>query len=475
MNSSEFEEKLENILTEHIPECSSLTSVERLSGGASQETYRIEVKCKDEGRVLALRRFAGGGYDDPNADRVGLAGEAKLMQAAQQVGVPAPEVFYVLKREDDLGDGFIMEWIDGEALGARIVRRPEYADIRTTLAYEIGRVLARIHGIDVVATGLSKFLSVTPPREFIQQTWDRYILLETPQPMIDYAARWLLENLSEDHDQTLVHNDFRNGNFMISTDCITAVLDWEASHIGDPMRDLGWVCTNSWRFGGEPPVGGFGEYEDLFRGYEEVSGKKVNWEEVMFWQVFGSFWWSVTCLGMVEQFREGSDASIERASIGRRTSEALVDCANLIIPGEVNLLSAEQGELDLDMPRAEELLSGVIDFLREEVMAETSGRINFLTRVSANSLDIVKRELSLLSKHRKLEKTGLQAIFNSKDDLTALRWRLVRGLRDETIQLDDEELKAHLRNTIVNQIAMDQPRYSGLKKALENAGHEVRT
>jgi hypothetical protein len=83
--------------------------------------------------------------------------------------------------------------------------------------------------------------------------------------------------------------------------------------------------------------------------------------------------------------------------------------------------------------------------------------------------------LSLLSKHRKLEKTGLQAIFNSKDDLTALRWRLVRGLRDETIQLDDEELKAHLRNTIVNQIAMDQPRYSGLKKALENAGHEVRT
>jgi aminoglycoside phosphotransferase (APT) family kinase protein len=28
-----------------------------------------------------------------------------------------------------------------------------------------------------------------------------------------------------------------------------AVLDWEIAHIGDPMRDLGWICTNSWRFG----------------------------------------------------------------------------------------------------------------------------------------------------------------------------------------------------------------------------------
>ena len=63
---------------------------------------------------------------------------------------------------------------------------------------------------------------------------------------------------------------------MLSSTGIVAVLDWEVAHIGDPMRDLGWICTNSWRFGQEPPVGGFGEYEDLFRGYEEESGSKVN-------------------------------------------------------------------------------------------------------------------------------------------------------------------------------------------------------
>ena len=60
-------------------------------------------------------------------------------------------------------------------------------------------------------------------------------------------------------------------------DGVVAVLDWEIAHIGDPMRDLGWICTNSWRFGrADLPVGGVGSYEDLFAGYESVSGEPVE-------------------------------------------------------------------------------------------------------------------------------------------------------------------------------------------------------
>ena len=72
-----------------------------------------------------------------------------------------------------------------------------------------------------------------------------------------------------------MHNDFRNGNIMVSpASGVVAVLDWEIAHIGDPMRDLGWICTNSWRFGrSELPVGGFGSYADLFRGYETRLGQ----------------------------------------------------------------------------------------------------------------------------------------------------------------------------------------------------------
>ena len=50
----------------------------------------------------------------------------------------------IVQPQDGLGEGFIMEWLDGEALGARIARSPELAGVRANLAYECGQVLARI-------------------------------------------------------------------------------------------------------------------------------------------------------------------------------------------------------------------------------------------------------------------------------------------------------------------------------------------
>ena len=351
----------------------------------------------------------------------------------------------------------------GEALGARIVRRPEYEELRKTLAYEIGKVLAGVHAIDLEP--LREFLPELTPREFIQQTWDRYIALGNPQPVMDYTAHWLLDRLPETHDPVLVHNDFRTGNFMVSEKEVVAVIDWEAAHIGDPMRDLGWICVNSWRYGAELPVGGFGTYEDLLRGYEEVSGNPVDLEQVKYWQVFGSFWWAGVCFGMVGQFRGGPDASIERASIGRRSSEALVDCVNLMIPGEVDLIEPDDPD-DLDLPRPDELLTAVSSFLRDDVMDETEGRTNFLARVSANSMDILAREARLLPEHRRREREGLQRLLDSNGSIAELRARLSAELREGEHDVGNPALQQFLRNHIVNQIAIDQPKYTGFKHAL---------
>jgi aminoglycoside phosphotransferase (APT) family kinase protein len=464
-----FREKLERVVLAHITGCKGLLEVDRLSGGASQETYRLVVKTSGGQQRLALRRTPGGEYAEITPQHPGLDVEALLMQSALAVGVPEPEVYYVLQREDELGDGFLMEWLDGEALGARIVRSPEFEAIRPKLAYECGRVLAKIHSIDLDATGLRERLWEIPPAEFVEQTWERYRLLDTPQPMIDYAARWLMDNLPEQHETALVHNDFRNGNFLLSPDGIVAVLDWEVAHVGDPMRDLGWMCTNSWRFGASDPVGGFGQYEDMFKGYEDESGKAVDPDHVKFWEVFGSFWWSVGCLGMAEHYRSGPDQTVERPAIGRRTSECQVDCVNLLIPGPVEMVEESPGFSSVDIPRTDELLVSVRDFLRNDVMDETTGRANFLSRVAANSLDIVLRELTLGPIHQALELDRLQVLLQSDEGLDALKRRLVTGLRDGQISLDNEALQNHLRQTVVNQIAIDQPRYSGLKKALKNA------
>ncbi|MDH3683471.1 MAG: phosphotransferase family protein, partial [Acidimicrobiia bacterium] len=324
---------------------------------------------------------------------------------------------------------------------------------------------------DPVATGLAPHLETVPTDQFVNDMWDSYKEFDTPQPMIDYTGRWLLEHLPASGEERLVHNDFRNGNLMITEHGITGVLDWEVCHIGDPMRDLGWICTNSWRFGRRDlPVGGFGTYEDLFAGYESVSGTPVNRDHVRFWEVFGSFWWAIGCLKMADHWRHGPDPSVERPGIARRTSECQVDCVNLLIPGPVERVDgvgAASGSSS-DMPSIEELTISVRDFLRNDVMAETEGRTSFMARVAANSLDIVLRELDLSPAHLAGERARLQSLLGRDDpDVIDLRWQLVERLRSGLVALDDPELVHHLRTTVVNQVAIDQPSYSGYRAAVD--------
>jgi aminoglycoside phosphotransferase (APT) family kinase protein len=466
-----FADALAAVVTRRIPGCRGLVSSERLSGGASQETHRLVIRTDAGERTLALRRSPGG-LPSPalSHGQPGLAVEALLMQRAREAGVPEPEVLWVLHPEDGLGDGFLMEWLEGEALGARIVRAESLDAIRPKLARQCGEILARIHAIDLETTGLAQRLQRVSPETYVRQTWLQYQGYGTPQPMIDFTARWLLEHLPEAPEAALVHNDFRNGNIMVSPDGVVAVLDWELAHIGDPMRDLGWICTNSWRFGrSELPVGGFGRYEDLFAGYESVSGRKVDPERVKFWEVFGSFWWSVGCLGMAEHYRTGPDKTVERPAIGRRTSECQVDCVNLLIPGPVALLEADPKRSDLEMPRLDELVTSVRDYLRNDVMGATKGRTQFLARVASNSLDVVLREIAVGEAHRRRQEERLRALFGEAGELPALRWKLVHGLRDGTIALDRSGLAELLREAVVNQVAIDQPGYSGLKTALSRS------
>jgi len=473
---AEFESRLAAVLAARVEGFRGLRSVERLSGGASQATYRIVVELAGgTERKLALRRAVV-------SDAVGFssapgpATEALLMRAARDAGVPEPEILHVLEPGDDLGEGFLMEWLEGETLGARIARAPEFEELRPRLAFACGEILARIHSIDLEKTGLSERLSRLTPEQYVRLTWEGYRRYPTAQPMIDYTARWLLDHLPGPCEPRLVHNDFRNGNFMVSRDGIVAVLDWELAHIGDPMRDLGWLCTNSWRFGvREREVGGFGDREDLFRGYSSVSGRPVDPERVRFWEVFGSFWWSIGCLQMAALARSGPDPSVERPTIGRRSSECQVDCVNLLIPGPVELVEGGSSERALDMPRVDELLASVGGFLRSDVMATTRGRTRFLARVAANAVEIVQREIELGPALRAREQERLRHLYKSRDDRVTLLRRLVDDLRSGALPLDHPGLAETLRESVVGQAAVDQPDYSGVRHALAAGASDADT
>lgn len=472
-----FDEKLAAVIARRF-EGAKLASVNQLTAGASQQTFRLNVEeASGQTSIYAFRR-AQPDLQSSSYGQLPPSLEVELLKLAADGNVPVPEIHHVLTPEDGLGDGYIMEWLDGETMGQRIVKLPELAEARESLAFECGQALARIHALPIEKALFEKLHSVSP-EALVRETWDAYIALDTPQPMIDYTAQWLLSHLPKDPRTTLVHGDFRNGNLMVTPDGIKAVLDWELCHIGDPMRDLGWLCVNSWRFGNRSlPVGGFGRVEDLAAGYESISNHPVDRDALRFWEIFGSFWWSVTTLGMAKTWRTGETPSVERPVIGRRSTEAQMDCVNLLIPGEVTLLP--EAVEDQNLPSASELINSVQSHLREHVAEKLEGADKFLVRVAINSLSIAERELAYCAQAERAEQGGLSALLSVSDNadrplaagaedmsgkadrLADLRWRLVTALR-EGKPLNAKILHEHLRQTVAHRLFIDQPKYSALR------------
>ena len=123
-----------------------------------------------------------------------------------------------------------------------------------------------------------------------------------------------------------------------------------------------------------------------------------------------------------------------------------------------------------DRPSVDELLEAVAGFLRDDVMANTTGRINFHARVAGNVLDILRRELALREEHLNREWAGLNDVIGAEEapaSLDALQARLLQRNTDlaERIRSDGfgddpamrEALFAHLRRTLKDKLAVSNP------------------
>jgi aminoglycoside phosphotransferase (APT) family kinase protein len=324
-----IEAELGRCVAAWYPGATGVANAVRLSGGASQETWSFDIVHPD-GNIGAILRRAPAGYGAAPSRAAGLDAEARLMQLAYDAGVPSPRVLHVLRPEDDLGTGFVMARVEGETIPRRILRDQQFASARAVLAHQLGKVLAAIHGLDMVQ--LPKLRRMTAAEEIAELERD-YRSFDWPRPVFELALRWLRDRDPGPPEQvTLVHGDFRHGNLIVGPEGLRAVLDWELAHTGDPMEDLGWVCVNSWRFGEiEKPVGGFGTREELFAGYE-AAGRRVDPARVNFWEVMGTLRWGVMCCGMMQRFRVSPEHSVERAMIGRRASETEIDLLRLLAP-----------------------------------------------------------------------------------------------------------------------------------------------
>lgn len=307
----------------HLGAGATVDDLRRLSGGASRELWSFAVTTPDGVRhPLVLRR-------DPPGSTTPVD-ESRLLAAAADVGVPVPEVRFVLDPDDELGRGFVMDSVDGEALGRRIVRSDEYAEARRVLPGQCGEAMARIHSIDLAASGLAVPAGDDHPAR--RQLDDLHRVVDdlgAVRPVIELAFRWLRHDPPPPRRHVVVHGDFRVGNLIVGPEGLRAVLDWELAHVGDPAEDVGWMCVRSWRFGGTGRVGGIGELDDLLAGYR-AEGGDLDDDAVRYWEVFGNLRWAVICLMQVGVHLSGVRRSVEQAAIGRRVAEVEHDLMELI-------------------------------------------------------------------------------------------------------------------------------------------------
>jgi aminoglycoside phosphotransferase (APT) family kinase protein len=310
------------------PAAETVTALTRLSGGASQETWAFTLNGPGLEEKLIFRR-APGGEAVVRAAAVGLEMEAAIITLAAAHNVPVPEVRLVLRPEDGLGAGFVMRRVEGETIARRILRDAAFAAIRPHLAHQCGEILAAIHAVPV-PTSVGLPLKIASYR--LAELEQKYYECNARRPVFELAFRWLHDHQPPPVPPQLIHGDFRNGNLMISPQGVAAVLDWEIAHLGDPAEDLAWLCVPSWRFGSAHPAGGFGSVDELLAGYSAAGGTPPDLARLRYWLLFGVLFWGMSCLGFAMEFRAG-DRSVERAAIGRRTSETEFDILHILEGG----------------------------------------------------------------------------------------------------------------------------------------------
>ncbi|MBC7102527.1 MAG: hypothetical protein H5U13_04765 [Parvibaculum sp.] len=120
-----------------------------------------------------------------------------------------------------------------------------------------------------------------------------------------------------------------------------------------------------------------------------------------------------------------------------------------------------------DQPTASELVEAVADFIRNHAMPQLQGHAAFHARVAANALDIVRRELDVAPAANAEETSRLKALLGTDGPLEDLNRELCRLIEMGEVGLDTPGLKDHLWRTTLTKLSIDQPNYSGYRRALD--------
>jgi aminoglycoside phosphotransferase (APT) family kinase protein len=287
-----------------------------LAGGASKEAWSVDA----DGARLLVRRAAGSVI---HRHTLSLADEFAVLEAAYEAGVKVPQPIRYLPDLDGR-EAFVMERLEGETIGRRIVQKEELAHARDVLPVQMAEELAKIHAIQPARL---PFLAAAHLERMVEELDE----VDEPHPVIELGLWWLHEHRPPAREPVVVHGDYRIGNLVVREDGLAGVLDWEFAHLDDPARDLAFSLVRAWRFGvPEKRLGGVGDVEPYVERYNDLTGFDVRPEELDYWELAGNVGWAIGCLTQMQRHLTGQDRSVELAILGRLGVEVEYEIVNLL-------------------------------------------------------------------------------------------------------------------------------------------------
>lgn len=313
-----------------------------ISGGNRCRSWAV--RTADGGPGLYLR------YQpprQPSAEPYTVWREASFYRALAGSDVPAPRLIAV--------NGEVQAILTELAPGRADFRRLHDRDQKIAIARDFMQALARLHALPLDRLGPAAPGRIAPKVAAEIAIW-RAMYAETGRadPLIDLALDWLEANLPDpDAPPVLVHGDAGPGNFLFENGRMTALLDWELAHVGDPMEDLAWF---SMRCVMEPVP----DFAAALREYEAATGRPLDIARIRYHRVFVST--RVVIIRHRNVTGEPGNSIVSRALNRRLLVDALAEATGIDLPKPA-ALAAEETELtplyDIAIAELRDRIAGV--------------------------------------------------------------------------------------------------------------------
>lgn len=289
-----------------------------LSGGASKLQVAFKLNWDKPGAGRTTERMVLRTEPAESLHATSRLREFQIVRALQGV-LPVPPVHWVDAEAAYLPyPGLVYGFASGitkppeaqagvSGLGTRMP-----PDLRTRLGPQFIRDMATLHTYDFTKAELPAFDIPTPGRQnadWAVSWWDRVWEEDSGAevPLVSLASAWLHRNAPPVEKLSIVHGDFRVGNFLFdaASGNITSWLDWELCRIGDRHQDLAWSTSRA--FGGFAEdgktflVSGLVPEEEFFEQYEKQSGLSVDKKSLRYYQVFNAY--SMVAMTLATSYR----------------------------------------------------------------------------------------------------------------------------------------------------------------------------